>query len=460
MRMAFLLRDLYLLFYLEVARELEQKGFTIFWITNNRGWRRFIENQGISDERVIFIPTNIKEGMSDEGQEILQEIEERFSEFTVSKWILCDRALLGVPFELSKKMLGTFSSKLRAALLEKKIDAVIGELTFSIELIAYYLCRSLGIKFLYPDSVKIPSERFAFFESPAYGDEFMRNEPTAADLVVARDIYERWKTRKEKPHFWHVYLRKRVVDLKGPAKLARWLGETDYIAANVPLLIKRKSRELINLAYLKVAAPFSRIEDLNGHGRYALYPLHNQPEASVDVTAPEFSDQLATIRNIARSLPREFYLLVKEHPLAIGSRGRDFYRKLQEIPNVILLGPREDSYQALGVSDLVVAIASTLGYEAALLGKSVVVFSKIFYRHCPNVRYCSDPTQLSGEIKDALKAVNLNLDETLWFLGKVIANSYPGIRTNPKMDPQMMQKDNIDNWVHAFMDYARHGCRR
>ena len=460
MRIAFLLRDHYVPFYLEISRGLEKRGISTHWITNNRGWRRYMLDHGIHEDRLTFIPTCLDGNPDSEGLKVLQDLEERFPEFTVSKWILSDRALCGIPYERAKAMLGAFAAQVRRALITNGVDAVVGELTFSIELLAYYLARELGITFLYPDSVKIPSDRFAFFETPAYGDEFMRAEPTPEHLAQALAIYERWKASREKPHFWHVNLRRPVVDLKWPIKVLQWHGETDYISANVSVLAKRKTQELLNRFYVRVMVSFRGLADLDPSMRYAIFPLHKQPEASVDVTAPEFSDQYATIRNIARSLPSNHYLLVKEHPLAIGSRGRDFYRRIMEIPNVILLDPYADSYRAIEASDLVLAICSTMGYEAALIGKPVIVFSKVFYKSCPNVRYCSDVTCLAEEIKMALACTRGRFDDMIRFIGRVIANSYPGFRGHPNIDPKVMQQKNIDDWVEAFSDFAISRLRR
>ena len=128
---------------------------------------------------------------------------------------------------------------------------------------------------------------------------------------------------------------------------------------------------------------------------------------------------------------------------------------MRAIPNVILLDPYEDSYRAIDVSELILTICSTMGYEGALLGKPVIVFSRVFYQRCSNVRYCSDATRLGADIKDALGAVQWDFDETLRFMATVIANSYPGVRGNPHVDPKVMQPQNIEHWVEAFSDYVQ-----
>jgi len=48
--------------------------------------------------------------------------------------------------------------------------------------------------------------------------------------------------------------------------------------------------------------------------------LQFQPEASIDVMAPFFSNQIETARQIAMSMPDDYVLVTKEHPAMVELR--------------------------------------------------------------------------------------------------------------------------------------------
>ncbi len=108
-------------------------------------------------------------------------------------------------------------------------------------------------------------------------------------------------------------------------------------------------------------------------GRKIVYfPLQQEPESSTLVLSPYCTNQLATIRELALSLPADAQLVVKEHVWALYGRPQGFYDQLVEIPNVVLAHPRVSSLELIRRAALVCVITSSAGYEAAVLGKFVV----------------------------------------------------------------------------------------
>lgn len=125
------------------------------------------------------------------------------------------------------------------------------------------------------------------------------------------------------------------------------------------------------------------IENLNDKN-FFIFPLHLQPEASTSGQATYFSELLTTIKYISFSLPFPYVLAVKEHPSAIGTRSNRFYKELKKIPNVVLLSPEENNEFLIENSKGVITLTSTLGLEAALKGKKVLVLGDVFYDFHPN----------------------------------------------------------------------------
>lgn len=118
---------------------------------------------------------------------------------------------------------------------------------------------------------------------------------------------------------------------------------------------------------------------------FLLYPMHFHPESSTSILAGAYLDESEVIRNIAFNLPQGTKLYVKDHISAWGYPSLGFYKKIQRLPNVRLLDPNEATKTLIRQSLAIITLTSTVGYEAALLGKKVFVFGEVFYSFHKNV---------------------------------------------------------------------------
>ena len=137
---------------------------------------------------------------------------------------------------------------------------------------------------------------------------------------------------------------------------------------------------------------------------YVYFPLHFEPERTLLVSAPYYTEQFSVILNIAKSIPINYTLYVKEHPSMKLSQWRptSFYKKLLELPNVKLLHPDISSDELIKNSKLVVTISGTSGLEAVFNGISSIVFSDTIYSKLPSVFRATGFENLSNLITTAL----------------------------------------------------------
>lgn len=172
----------------------------------------------------------------------------------------------------------------------------------------------------------------------------------------------------------------------------------NFIFKNISLTIKSLRRK----TFLNKKS-ITKIEDKN----FLYFPLHAEPERSVLITAPFFSNQINVIQNIAKSLPVGYKLYVKEH----GSmelyfwRKQSFYNQIIQLPNVKLVHPSFNSRILMEKCTLVITIAGTAGLEALFLKKPVIVFSDIIYSKFPNVFRLTSFNDLSKIIRKALTII-------------------------------------------------------
>jgi hypothetical protein len=135
---------------------------------------------------------------------------------------------------------------------------------------------------------------------------------------------------------------------------------------------------------------------------YIFFGLHMQPESSIDVYAPYFSNQLDTVEKIARAVPPTHKLLMKLHISDADNYSRKQLRWLRALPGVQLVLPTAWSRPFLDQCSAVVTISGTMGLEGALLGKPVISLGRMAYASFPTVKRVGDLHELSEVIRHQL----------------------------------------------------------
>jgi hypothetical protein len=154
---------------------------------------------------------------------------------------------------------------------------------------------------------------------------------------------------------------------------------TTRMIFQLPLLILKSS-------YRKFFIDHNLIKNIKNE-KFVYYPLQVDPERVTLTAAPFYSNQLEVIKNIAKSLPVDHYLYVKEHPgqKIINWRKISFYKQILELPNVKLIHPSVHSKLLLKQCSLVITITSSVGMEALQYGKPVISFGDNNYNGLPSI---------------------------------------------------------------------------
>ncbi|GAG28470.1 unnamed protein product, partial [marine sediment metagenome] len=127
------------------------------------------------------------------------------------------------------------------------------------------------------------------------------------------------------------------------------------------------------------------------------------------------------------SLPAGMILVVKEHPAARGKRPLSYYKKVEEIFNVRFVDPTLDPRPFIVNSKLVATIASSVGFEAIMLGKPVLTFGQTPYEILPSsmVRRVKDINKLSENIADLLQHYYFDEQALINYITAVMSRSVP-----------------------------------
>lgn len=135
-------------------------------------------------------------------------------------------------------------------------------------------------------------------------------------------------------------------------------------------------------------ARFKRLADIEfDPATTVYYPMHLIPEATTDYWCPDVrvADYHNFILRMIKEADPRITLIIKEHPAMYGRRMLSFYDQLNALPNVILLHPMDRSNELLLKIENVVVDNGTVGVEALMRGKRVLVLSdNYYYRFHPN----------------------------------------------------------------------------
>ena len=190
--------------------------------------------------------------------------------------------------------------------------------------------------------------------------------------------------------------------------------------------------------------------------KYCIYNLHLQPEASIDVLGAYNSDQFNIIQNISRSLPADAVVVVKEHPQGVGDRVREFYNAVQDLPNALLVHPESDPWELMRNAFAVLTISGTAAYQAALMGVPSVVFSDVYFDELPLVKRCRNHEELPEILSECAKIKHGgNREASIYFLAKVLKNSYEGSVYGREVSDENVQNANLKLAAEGFKSVMR-----
>ena len=184
--------------------------------------------------------------------------------------------------------------------------------------------------------------------------------------------------------------------------------------------------------------------------KFIYFPLHLQPEASTIVCARKYEKQLYFIDSIAKSIPADTVIYLKEHPSLLGSREESFYEALKEYPNVKCIEPWEDSLKLIDKAECVVTLTGSAGQEAMMLGKPVIIGGNVMYQNAPGVIKLED---VFDNYLDALASWQKpSREEILQWMTAYVSCAIPGNTYGLSAD--RLKDDNIEKIADSFMSYV------
>jgi len=288
----------------------------------------------------------------------------------------------------------------------------------------YEICKSLGISTLTLSPTRIGyrmmiSSDFDKLENNKI--DSLSKDFDVESYFNKYDTFKQQQTRGDK-HEQDVRKKNLFANLENKnyyTTFGRTRGKIIARILEFKILRKRQNREKFfdKFAIKKLDTPF------------VYFALHVEPERSITLTSPFFRDQLEIITRIAKALPVNYKLYVKEHPFMLKTRSSlifrelSYYKKIISLPNVELIHPTLKLDQIYSNCSLVVTISGTSPIEAALHKKPSIVFSDVSFSYLPFISRIRNIEELPNIIK---KSLNQKFDFTELgdYVRKVHENSF------------------------------------
>ena len=178
-----------------------------------------------------------------------------------------------------------------------------------------------------------------------------------------------------------------------------YYGRTKFnvITKTIGLFFKKKLRE--NFMRDNLSFKTANLEP------FVYFPLSVDMERNLLINTPFYTNQIETIRIIAKSLPINYRLIVKENP---GQelrewRSNSYYKKIQMIPNVTLIHPSIRGRDLVKNASLVISSTGSSALEASFFRTPSIILGDVFYSFLPSVHKITKLEDFPSLIKTALK---------------------------------------------------------
>lgn len=342
---------------------------------------------------------------------------------------------------------------LEAAYLRFKPDAVLGGFDSVHGGIGLAVARRMGIPWVAMHFTTLPPGLLCFCHGLTPDTEITTSAPDPVTLrALAETTLVEFERRTLKAQMYLSANSLRMVLQRLPRHLAaltdilagrasgRYNRFTDYSPGQVARQYVRKRTNLLFQPshWLRTAPPSSP---------FVFFGLHMQPESSIDVWAPFYANQIATIETIARALPPDLRLLVKLHRSDADAYSRGELQVMRRLPGVELVAPSANSREFLERASLVVAIQGTMGLEAAMLRKPVLLLGESSLSKLPGVRRVGVHTDLPQLIRDMRVATPPDREAVIRGLMAFLSPYSPGCYNNWEL---RLSEAVIENFILQF----------
>ncbi len=416
-----------------IAAGLRDQGHTVSWLVMNHG---FAPREGPA--RLLPYPR----------RQDLFPVEPRFAHI-----VAADRRIRY--YGLTADHYVHYDREIRRALAELEPEIVIGEASQFYELLTVEACRDCGIRYIVPTSARYPTGRFVCCEFDTLDvvggsgevpseEELSRFARQLARLDIVPDYMKlagsgfgsngAWKQWRDWAYKAFQYTR----------------GER---YCSPPPIKKLSERRTVQRGLERWDRLAQSVERMKSEKRLrVLFPLHKQPEASVDVWGRPYSDQPALIDAMAKAVGEDAVLFIKPNPKPGLELGATLLDMVAHGDGIVPLASGTMMREAFQNADLIVTVTGTVAIECIFARKPCATLIRSRNNDLAGCHYLASPAELGAVVREIGRGSLAMHDEqeVMKFAARLYAESYPGIVHDPFSEPELSSPQNRKLLVDAF----------
>ena len=444
-----------------LAKRLAPLGVEACWIVTSDYYRQRLVDQGFPPETILHLRKDFalsSSGFSEDAK-TMRSLESRSKE-SVKNLIRMDRYVGTWPWEQSERYAAYVTARTAEFLDRMDARLVIGEPSVIHDLLAVMICQATDRSYFAPFPLRMPVQRFAFWSG--YSENEFKTfgarlpvEVRPEFLRMAREVADQIVVNRIKPAYFYKNSRAPKITPKLLYKMGRGVSRavvqsrTDANMYSLHDMLVKHKLHMKPFHYAAAKVKWSSLFEQPVPGeKFVLFTLHKQPEYSIDVLGARHSNQLETIHGIARSLPADVRLYVKEHRNCLGDRSPKELRKIKALPSVRLIDPFVDAAELVERCEAVVTVSGTIALESALNGKRTLLLSDHYLAGFSMSKSIEGPWQVGEELASPMPKHDPDYD--LQYLGWLLENSFEGILSDPVSNPECVSEENLELLTNAL----------
>jgi len=221
----------------------------------------------------------------------------------------------------------------------------------------------------------------------------------------------------------------------------------DYYGRTKFRVISFEIKQILRRIIRKKFIDNNLIKNPNLKNSFIYMPLNVDMERAILMDAPYYTNHVETVRSVAKSIPINSWLYVKEHPAQIMRNWRSIkeYKELLEIPNVMLIHPDHPNEDLYRNCKMVISIAGTGSFEAAVFKKPSVILTDLRYDFMPSVERCHSIEELPSIIRQSLnKEIDYGVVSKYFHFVKSIVSDFNWGKFNLEFNSTFYPNSNVD----------------
>ena len=392
----------------------------------------------------------------------LSKIEKDYN-FKISELVHLERYSYKLTHNEKLSYIEGFIKKIENDYFNLKFNIVLsGGLCDGISYFLYLFCIKKGIKFYYHIPNRFGSEYYLSDHPDSGPIDFIKKYNKNLSLFETNkkqfeNIYEivnNYLKNKSQPD----YLKdktlvfkyfsfqdiKILIDVLFTKNKKMFHGESNIIKLIIKRLFKFKQKH----KYQSIIHRNLEFSTQNKKINYFIFPLQFHPESATILLGKWFHNQIEILKILSRILPYNVKIVVKEHPHSIGRRPRGFYDEIDKLHNIIFINSNFPVNDLIENSIGVITISSTMGLEAILANKPVILFGDIHYGILSGIIKATNFRKVEHYFNEAMTFKGYNEKEK-WALLKTI---FDKTMTLKGFSPYNFNSSHVESYVNFLLD--------